>query len=393
MVNAVKALSLFLPLLLVACGVEIEKPVAREQVQSPGYAWKLPEGFPLPRVPADNPMTPEKVELGRLLFFDSRLSGDGTVSCASCHQPERAFTDGRRRALGVEGSIHPRSAMSLSNIAYNATLGWDDPHLTRLEDQILVPLFNMEPPEMGVTGYEDEVLTRFRKDPRMNRSFHLAFPKAGDPISIHNIIYALASFERTLISGNSAYDRWAYGGKTEGLDEVQRAGARLFFSKRLGCFRCHAGFNFSGPIQYEGSDSPEVRFHNTGLYNEDGKGGYPEPNTGLHRHTGLNRDMGKFRAPTLRNIALTAPYMHDGSISDLKAVLDHYSMGGRHRLQSPQSVIPPDGAITDPLITGFELTEVEKQQLIAFLHALTDETFIQESKRGVPLRKAADIVP
>ena len=287
--------------------------------------------------------------------------------------------------MGIGGSIHPRSAMSLANVAYNATLGWDDPHLTRLEDQILVPLYNTDPPEMGVTGFEDEVLARFRNDPRMNRRFLSAFPEDGDPVSIRNITYALASFERTLISGNSAYDSWAYGGNTEGLDEAQRAGARLFFSKRLGCFRCHAGFNFSGPTQYEGSDSEEVRFHNTGLYNEDGKGAYPEPNTGLHRHTGQDSDMGKFRAPTLRNIALTAPYMHDGSIPDLQTVLDHYGAGGRHRLHSPQSVDTTAEATTDPLMTGFELTPDEKQQLIAFLHALTDETFIRESTRkGVP---------
>ena len=365
----------------VACGGDLDKLVASDQEQPPGFAWKLPEGFPLPRVPADNPMTPEKVELGRLLFFDSRLSGDGTVSCASCHQPEHAFTDSRGRALGIGGSIHPRSAMSLTNVAYNATLGWDDPNLTRLEDQILVPLYNTDPPEMGVTGNEEAVLASFRKDPRMKDHFFTVFPEESDPVSIGNIIYALASFERTLISGNSAYDSWAYGGKTDGLDEVQRAGARLFFSKRVGCFRCHAGFNFSGPIQYEGSDSEDARFHNTGLYNEDGKGAYPEPNTGLHRHTGLNGDMGKFRAPTLRNIALTAPYMHDGSIPDLAAVLDHYRVGGRYRLHHPQSDSTTVEDLTDPLMTGFELTPDEKQQLIAFLHALTDEAFIRESKR------------
>lgn len=382
MVIGVKPLSLFILLLVVAWGGDFDKSVAGDQAQSLEYVWQLPEGFPLPRVPADNPMTAEKVELGRLLFFDARLSGDGTISCASCHQPERAFTDGREKALGIGGSIHPRSAMSLTNVAYNATLGWDDPNLTRLEDQILVPLYNTDPPEMGVTGHEEEVLARFSKDHRMKDHFLSAFPEAGDPISIHNIIYALASFERTLISGNSAYDRWAYGGKTDGLDEVQRAGARLFFSKRVGCFRCHAGFNFSGPVQHQGSDPGEARFHNTGLYNENGKGAYPEPNTGLHRHTGESADMGKFRAPTLRNIALTAPYMHDGSIPDLEAVLDHYRVGGRYRLHLTQSDSETVGAFTDPLLTGFALTPAEKQQLVAFLQALTDETFIRESTRS-----------
>lgn len=382
MVTPIKPFLHLLPLFLVACGGELDKPAASDLSPPPEYIWRLPEGFPLPRVPLDNPMTSEKVELGRLLFYDPRLSGDSTISCATCHQPEHAFTDGREQAVGIGGSIHPRSAMSLTNVAYNTTLGWDDPKLTRLEDQILVPLYNTDPPEMGVTGHDNEVLARFRKDPRMVHHFRTAFPEDHSPIIMRNIINALASFERTLISGNSTYDLWAYGGKADGLDEVQRAGARLFFSKRLGCFRCHGGFNFSGPVQYEGSESPEARFHNTGLYDEDGQGTYPEPNTGLHRHTGESFDMGKFRAPTLRNIALTAPYMHDGSIPDLDAVLDHYSVGGRHRLHRPQEGNIAVESITDPLMTGFELSEDETRQLIAFLHALTDETFVQESKQS-----------
>lgn len=371
-----------LPLFLVACGGQLDKLAASDPSQPLGYVWRLPEGFPLPRVPVDNPMTSEKVELGRLLFYDARLSRDGKISCATCHQPENAFTDGRGQAVGIGGNIHPRSAMSLANVAYNGTLGWDDPNLTRLEDQILVPLYNTDPPEMGVADHEKEVLARFQKDPLMGRHFRSAFPEDPSPITLRNIIYALASFERTLISGNSAYDRWAYEGKTGGLDEVQRAGARLFFSKRLGCFRCHAGFNFSGPVQYEGSESPQARFHNTGLYDEDGQGAYPEPNTGLHRHTGNSVDMGKFRAPTLRNIALTAPYMHDGSIPDLEAVLDHYAVGGRHRLRRPRDGNGIVEAATDRLMTGFELSQDEARQLIAFLHALTDETFVRESKQS-----------
>ena len=385
MVDAVKALSLLLLLFLVACSGEFGTPAASEPVRPLEYVWKLPEGFPIPRVPADNPMTSEKVELGRLLFFDPRLSGDGTISCASCHQPKQAFSDGRGRAVGIDGAIHPRSAMSLTNAAYNGTLGWDDPNLTRLEDQILVPLYNTDPPEMGLSGHEDEVLERFQGDQRFGRQFRSAFPRDPDPVTTRNIVYALASFERTLISGNSAYDQWVYGGNMNALNEVQRAGARLFFSKRLSCFRCHAGFNFSGPVKYEGAESPEARFHNTGLYNQDGKGAYPEPNTGLHRHTGKSDDMGKFRVPTLRNIALTAPYMHDGSIPDLGAVLDHYATGGRHRLRYPAEGNSAVATVTDPLMTGFELSRDEKRQLTAFLYALTDVSFVRESKeKAVP---------
>ncbi|MGB5987385.1 MAG: MbnH family di-heme enzyme [Desulfobacterales bacterium] len=340
------------------------------------YVWQIPEGFPIPVVPADNPMTWSKVELGRELFYDSRLSGDGTISCASCHQPELAFTDGRSRAVGIQGNIHPRSAMTLTNVAYNATLGWDDPTLTRLEDQILVPLYNTQPPEMGAAGREAEILSRLKNDRRLRRLFHGAFPDDKYPVTMRNVIFALAAFERTLISGNTPYDRWAYGAEPDALDGDQRAGARLFFSRRLKCFRCHAGFNLSGPVKYEGSELPSARFHNTALHNEDGTGAYPIPNTGLHRHTGRRDDMGKFRAPTLRNIALTAPYMHDGSIATLEEVLDHYAVGGRSRT-STQIKHPISN--TDPFMTGFEISPLEKRQLIAFLHALTDQNFIQQS--------------
>ena len=363
-------------LLGLASAYEIQKRNHPDRDKPPEYVWQLPEGFPVPRVPFDNPMTPEKVELGRRLFHDPRLSGDGTVSCASCHKPELAYTDGRSRAVGVRGNIHPRSAMSLTNVAYNATLGWDDPNLTRLEDQALVPLFNTQPLEMGVAGREDEVLARFKNDRHYRQLFLRAFPEDENPVTMRNVTYALASFERTLISGNSPYDRWAYGGKTDALNPDERAGARLFFSRRLSCFRCHAGFNFSGPVVYEGSGETEVRFHNTGLYNEDGHGAYPAPNTGVHRHSRHREDMGKFRAPTLRNIALTAPYMHDGSIPTLEAVLDHYAAGGRARsFRSDARSREPD-IVTDPLITGFELTPQERRQLVAFLRALTDDSFL-----------------
>ena len=373
MVRAGTVVAVALAILGVACELGREESVLPDRSSPSAYIWQLPAGFPVPRVPADNPMTPEKVELGRQLFHDPRLSGDGTVSCASCHRPELAYTDGRSRALGSQGNIHPRSAMSLTNVAYNATLGWDDPTLTLLEDQVLVPLFNTQPLEMGVAGREEEILARFRSDGRYRQLFQRAFPVDEDPVSMRNVIYALASFERTLISGNSPYDRWAYGGEVDGLNPDERAGARLFFSQRLSCFRCHAGFNLSGPVVYDGSETPEAQFHNTGLYNEDGRGAYPAPNTGVHRHSGRSEDMGKFRAPTLRNIALTAPYMHDGSAPTLEAVIDHYAAGGRARNIRPDSV-------TDNLITGFELTPVERRQLVEFLRALTDESFVRRAR-------------
>ncbi len=344
------------------------------------FVWQLPEGFPVPRVPPDNPMTPVKIELGRRLFHDPRLSGDGSVACASCHHADRAYTDGRRTAVGIRKNVHPRAAMSLANVAYNATLGWDDPNLTRLEDQALVPLFSTRPPEMGVTGREAEVLARFESDRRYIALFRKAFPDDAAPITIRNVTYALAAFERTLISGDTPYDRWAYGGDPDALDGDQRAGARLFFSQRLSCFRCHAGFNFSGPVDYEGAEDTAPQFHNTGLYDLDGRGAYPVPNTGVHRHTGREEDMGRFRAPTLRNIALTAPYMHDGSLPTLEAVIDHYAAGGRSRALRPHDDQSASVPLTDSLITGFTLTSDERRQLTAFLHALTDPSFVRRAQ-------------
>ena len=370
-------------LVLLAAGCEVGRTTSShsDRELSVGYVWQLPEGFPTPYVPADNPMTPAKIELGRRLFHDNRLSGDGSVACATCHQPALAYTDGKSRSVGMRGERHPRSAMSLTNVAYNATLGWDDPHLTRLEDQALVPLLNTQPLEMGIAGRQEEVLKRFITDRTYRRLFIKAFPQDGDPVTLRNVTYALAAFERTLISGDSAYDRWAYGGQTDALDSEQRAGARLFFSSKLSCFRCHAGFNFSGPVVYEGSEVPDTQFHNTGLYNLDGRGAYPQPNTGVHRITGREEDMGKFRAPTLRNIALTAPYMHDGSIATLEGVIDHYATGGRASIHSDASDTDPDHT-KDSLVRGFAITPKERGQLIAFLHALTDESFLRAAQES-----------
>ncbi len=357
-------------------------PGSAQSSAPPLFAWQLPEGFPAPRVPPDNPMTPDKIELGRKLFHDTRLSGDGTVACASCHRPEKAYTDGRGQSKGIDGNIHPRSAMSLANVGYNATLGWDDPSLTRLEDQALIPLLNTAPPEMGVAGREEEVLARLKADRHYVRLFRKTFPDEANPFTLRNVTYALAAFERTLISGDSPYDRWAYGGDPAALDGDQRAGARLFFSRRLSCFRCHAGFNFSGPVVYEGSEDATLLFHNTALYDEDGRGAYPPPNTGVHRHTGRSADMGRFRAPTLRNIALTAPYMHDGSVPTLEAVIDHYAAGGRAREAATQARRSEPAA--DTLMTGFALTPGERRQLVAFLHALTDSSFVDRARAMSP---------
>lgn len=330
----------------------------------------LPAGFPPPAVPPDNPLTREKSQLGRILFFDQRLSADGTFACSTCHQPAHAFTDSRPRAIGVTGEVHPRSSMSLANVAYGASLNWADPTTRLLEDQMVIPMFSVEPIEMGLAGREEEVLQRLHREPRYGPLFEQAFPDESDPISLDNIILAIASFERTLISGGSPYDRYVYWDDEEAFPERARRGMKLFFSDRLHCSECHSGFNFSGPVVYVGSPSTEPVFHNTALYDLDGQGTYPLDNQGIYAHTDHVDDMGRFRAPTLRNVALTAPYMHDGSISTLEAVVAHYAAGGR----------VAGNPLKSELLAGFQISDSDADDLVAFLESLTDEAFIHDPR-------------
>ncbi|HSP81035.1 MAG TPA: cytochrome c peroxidase, partial [Myxococcaceae bacterium] len=215
-------------LLAVACG-EREAP----------YEWKLPAGFPEPAVPEDNPMSEAKVELGRLLFYDVRLSENGTQSCASCHEQARAFTDGRTTALGSTGEHHRRNSMSLTNVAYASSLTWANPHFQTLEGQALVPIFGEDPVELGMAGKEDVLLQRLAEDARYPGLFAAAFPEEKAPISMTSVVRAIAAFERTLISGNSPYDRYVLGGEVEAMSESAKRGMDLFFSERLECFHCH----------------------------------------------------------------------------------------------------------------------------------------------------------
>lgn len=352
--------------------------------QASPFEWRLPPGFPVPLVPADNPMTAAKVELGRRLFYDRALSGNGTYACASCHRQELAFTDGRPRAIGSTGETHPRSAPSLANIAYAATLTWADPGLTRLEDQARIPMTNEHPVELGLGGREDEALSRLRADPDYPGMFSTAFPGEADPVSLAHVTRALASFERTLISGDSPYDRLVYRDETGGLSESARRGMRLFFSERLNCSRCHGGFTFSGPVAFEGLRPIPPTFHNTGLYNLEGDGSYPADDPGLFAITGRKRDMGRFRAPTLRNVELTAPYMHDGSIATLDEVIEHYARGGRRIPDGPLAGDGRDSPRKSEFVPGFDLDAQGKADLVQFLNSLTDRTFVNNPRIAAP---------
>jgi cytochrome c peroxidase len=339
-------------------------------------------------VPADNPLTQEKVELGRHLFYDRRLSVTGAMACASCHVQARAFTDGRRVGIGATGQAHPRNVMGLGNVAYFSTLTWADPALTRLEEQASTPMFGTHPVEMGLAGREAEIERLLRRDPRYERLFGAAFPADPAPWSIANLQRALASFQRTLVSFGSPYDRYRNGGVARAISHAAKRGEALFFSERLECFHCHGGVTFSDAVAHERLEKPEFGFHNTGLYNIDGRGAYPADNEGVKEKTGQAADMGRFRTPSLRNVAVTAPYMHDGSIPTLAAVLEHYRAGGRTITDGANRGIGAANPGKSMFVKGFTLNRREKADLIAFLESLTDRRFLADPAHADPFEAA-----
>jgi len=348
------------------------------------YVWDLPPGFTRPKVPADNPMTPAKVELGRYLFYDTRLSVDGTFSCGSCHEQRRAFTDGKARAVGVTGEVHPRGSMGLANIAYSPVLTWANPTVRRLEAQALVPMFGEDPVELGLSGREKEMLARLAAEPRYPAMFAAAFPGDAAPISLANVTRAIASFERTLLSGRSPYDLYRTSADPRALSAAAQRGEEIFFSETTECFHCHGGFNFTETSDFVGKGFAEIEFHNTGLYNLGAGGGYPPPNTGVHAVTDDPEDMGRFKAPSLRNIAITAPYMHDGSIATLADVIRHYEAGGRTVTEGPYKGVGRDNVHKSEFVKGFTLTAEERADLVTFLESLTDEVFIADPRFSDP---------
>ncbi|MEM6428519.1 MAG: MbnH family di-heme enzyme [Deinococcota bacterium] len=354
------------------------------ELDNQDYTWNLPAGFPPPKVFNYNPMTEAKVELGRYLFYDTRLSGNGTMSCSGCHIQAFAFADGRSVPVGSTGEIHSRNSMHLANAVYNGTQTWSNPTLVTLEKQILVPMFGEFPVELGMSGLEDDILERFASDPFYADFFAYAYPDDETPVGIDNIVNALASFVRSMISGSSPYDQFVYGGNREAMSASARLGMNLFLSERLECHHCHGSFNFTQSLNHANLAFAERPFHNTGLYNIDGEGGYPHPNTGLFEHTGDPSDMGKFRAPSLRNVALTAPYFHDGSARSLEEVVSFYENAGR---VIEDGEYAGDGRLNphkDGFVQGFSLNDEERQGLLDFLHALTDESFVTDERYSNP---------
>ena len=298
----------------------------------------VPEGFPLIQFPEDNPFTGLSYALGKKLFFDPILSRDSSISCGSCHLPGKAFSDGNRVSFGVDNSEGTRNTPSLANIAYH-------PYFTRdggvptLEMQILVPIQEHNEFDFNIVLISE----RLKQRPEYVSMAREAYDREPDPFVITR---SIANFERTLISGNSDFDQYYNQGITSALNESEVRGMNLFFSDELACQSCHSGFDFT-----------DYSFQNNGLYTS-----YPD--SGRMRLTGSEADRAMFKVPSLRNVALTAPYMHDGSMGTLEEVIDHYRSGGKENTNKSE------------LITGFELTGSEKADLIAFLEALTDYEFI-----------------
>ncbi len=318
------------------------------------YSLDIPEWLPKPIIPEDNPMTEEGVALGRRLFYDPILSVDSSMSCASCHKPELAFTDGRAFSKGVRGVEGRRNAMSLVNLVFNPNEFFWDGSSGSLEHQVLIPV--EDPVELNDSW--EHVIEKLRRHDAYPELFREAFGvRLRTEIQRRHVQKAIAQFERTLISGNSRFDRVVWKNEDWFTDAEQR-GKLLFFleeSQKLehpGCSHCHFDPLFT-----------DNRYKNNGLDSVDHLNDFND--LGRGEVTGRTFDNGRFRVPTLRNIELTAPYMHDGRFETLEEVLDHYSKGG-HGVENE-----------DPNIRPFSLSEREKQDLIAFLKTLTDTSFIQ----------------
>ncbi|MDD2774932.1 MAG: di-heme enzyme [Gallionella sp.] len=347
------------------------------------WQWDLPPHFPMPRIPADNLMSESKFQLGRSLFYDKRLSGNGTMACASCHFQHLAFTDGKAVATGSTGMHTLRSSQGLANSAYHPYFTWANYSLPSLEKQMLNPLLGENPVEMGMNdGTMPIILKRLLDDANYVQQFKQVFPEDAEPLTLANCIKAIATFQRGLISANSRYDQYLQHKVV--LSDSEARGRSLFFSEKAQCSHCHGSFNFNDQVITADSQEVSTPFHNTGLYNVDGKGGFPEGNRGIFELANKTADMGAFRAPSLRNVAVTAPYMHDGSIQNLSQVLDFYAGHGRVITQGEHQGDGRLNPFKDARINRIDLSAQDKADLIAFLNTLTDSDFLRNPRFSDP---------
>lgn len=370
------------PLLVVAAvaGCASDDPASTESSSAAGYraVLAIPDYLEVPAIPSFNPPTVAKIALGRRLFYDRRLSGNQTLACAGCHDQQLGFADGKLRPTGSTGSTLRRNSPGLANAVYHSTFTWANNGLRSLEDQLEVPIRGDDPVELGVSDRNTaEVMARFDGEGAYARMFADAFPDSSSGATVEKISFALASFCRTLVSADSPYDRYLRGDKSA-ISESARRGATLFNGERLECFHCHSGVNLT--VSYRDFESTEdtVRypFFNNGLYNVDGLGGYPPLDQGLYDLTFKPNDHGRFRPPSLRNVGVTAPYMHDGSIATLADVVHHYAAGGRLIESGPFAGDGRLSPLKSGLVRGFQITEEEVADVVAFLESLTDPGFL-----------------
>jgi cytochrome c peroxidase len=306
----------------------------------------------------------EKAILGQYLFFDTRLSLNNTKSCASCHNPNFAFSDGYRTSITSLGENVLHNAPSIINSSYLKKLDWANPNITSLTLQIKRPLYAHQPIELGLDQHFPKLKITFEKDSLYNSLFKKAFPNDDSLFTKQQIEDALIAYEKTLTSNESNYDKGT-------LTVQQLNGLKLFSSKQLNCVVCHPPPNFTLATTSNHIDSIYI---NIGLYNINNNHEYPKHDAGLSMITNKAVDNGKFKIPSLRNVLLTAPYMHDGSLATISEVIDMYARGGRWNKNG-------DGKLNKnkhPLIKGFTLNEKEKMELISFLSSLTDSTIFKK---------------
>jgi len=271
--------------------------------------------------------------------------------------------------------------MSLVNVVYAQGLTWANPSLTRLEDQALVPMYGDHPVELGLDR-SDSWIDVIAKDATYRRLFAAAFGMER-PFTRDHVVQAIATFERTIVSARSPYDRYHFDRDDAAISDAAKRGEVLFHSRPLSCFTCHGGVHFSGSMGSVRRTQP-IALHNTGLYNLPGLLSYPSSDAGLYDITHEAADVGKFKAPTLRNIAVTAPYMHDGSVATLEEAIDHYAAGGRTLPSGPYQGIGHDNPNKSSAIAGFTLTQAQRTDLIAFLQSLTDNSLLHDPRFANP---------
>lgn len=343
-------LTLTLTCAFVAAGCSSD-PSAPSEPAVEGAVVSVPADFPALPQPDDNQLTVARAALGRALFYDKRLSRDETIACASCHVQAHAFADPAPLSLGVDGQLGTRNAPGLFNLAWVTSFFWDG-GVPSLELQAVAPIRN--PLEMDTTLAA--VSERLAADADLFAAFEAAY---GEGPSQSSVPRALAAFVRTLVSGDSRWDRFRRG-DTRALSAAEQRGHELFNGERAECFHCHVGFNLTTNA-----------FRNNGVAPDD-------PDAGRQLISSRSIDAGRFRVPSLRNVAVTAPYMHDGSLATLEEVVEHYAAGGRGH---------PN---TDPLILPLDLSAREKADLVAFLRALTDEAFLTDTRFAAPAAPAGE---